>query len=124
MSNSKRIAGILGPGMAVAVAAEFPLLQPGLYTHQIPPVIYLSGLLMFIAGLAIVRSHNLWTRDWRILVTASGWALLALGLVRTFGATAYQQAIGSPDSAAFMVTEAVLFVLGLYLTFKAYTAPH
>jgi len=34
-----------------------------LYDAQIPPVVYLSGVLMFVAGLAIVRVHNRWARD-------------------------------------------------------------
>jgi hypothetical protein len=50
------------------VASEFPIIQPHLYDEQIPPVVYLSGVLMFIAGLAIVRSHNLWQRDWTLLI--------------------------------------------------------
>jgi hypothetical protein len=44
--------------MVVMLVAEFPLVQPHLYDAQIPPVVYLSGVLMFIAGLAIVRAHN------------------------------------------------------------------
>jgi len=32
-------------------ASEFPLVQPHLYDAQIPPVVYLSGTLMFVAGL-------------------------------------------------------------------------
>jgi len=30
---------------------------------------YLSGTLMFVAGLAIIRVHNVWTRNWTVLVT-------------------------------------------------------
>ena len=60
MSNSRQIAGLLGPTLMVMIAAEFPLVQPHLYDHQIPPVVYLSGILMFVAGLAVVRAHNVW----------------------------------------------------------------
>lgn len=60
MVDSKRIAGLLGPTIVVMVAAEFPLAQPHLYDAQIPPVVYLSGVLMFVAGLATVQAHNLW----------------------------------------------------------------
>jgi hypothetical protein len=63
MTNSKHIGGLLGPTLMVMVASEFPLIQPHLYDKQIPPVVYLSGVLLFVAGLAIVRWHNLWQRD-------------------------------------------------------------
>jgi hypothetical protein len=68
MTNSKRIGELLGPTLMVMVASEFPIIQPHLYDEQIPPVVYLSGVLMFIAGLDIVRSHNLWQRDWTLLI--------------------------------------------------------
>jgi hypothetical protein len=57
-TQSRRIAGLLGPTMIVMIVSEFPLVQPRLYDAQTPPVVYLSGVLMFVAGLAIVRAHN------------------------------------------------------------------
>jgi len=121
MEKSKRIGALLGPTIMAMVAAEFPLVQPHLYDSQIPPVVYLSGLHMFVAGLAIVRAHNLWIRDWNVLVTLSGWFFLVLGLFRMFAAAAYQQRAGSADSNFWMVLEAILFLVGLIITFKAYS---
>lgn len=62
-AESRRIAGLIGPTMIVMIVSEFPLVQPHLYDAQIPPVVYLSGVLMFVAGLAIVRAHNPWRGD-------------------------------------------------------------
>jgi 1,4-dihydroxy-2-naphthoate octaprenyltransferase len=121
MANSKRIAGLLGPTVVMMVASEFPLVQPHLYDAQIPPVVYLSGVLMFVAGLAIVQAHNVWQRDWTVLVTLSGWFFLLLGLVRMFAAGLYQRSSASASSMFFMMLEAILFVVGLILTFKAYS---
>lgn len=72
MTDSKRIAGLVGPTIVAMTASEFPLVQPHLYDAQIPPVVYLSGVLMFVGGLAIVRAHNQWKRDWTVLITLSG----------------------------------------------------
>jgi len=121
MANSKRIAGLLGPAIVVMVASEFPLVQPHLYDAQIPPVVYLSGVLLFVAGLAIVRAHNVWRRDWTVLVTLSGWFFLLLGLFRMFAARLYQRGSASASSIFFMILEVILFVLGLIMTFKAYS---
>lgn len=103
------------------VASEFPLVQPHLYDAQIPPVVYLSGVLMFVAGLAIVRAHNRWTADWTVLVTLSGWFFLALGLFRMFAAGLYRRESAQAGPSVFMVLEGILFLLGLIMTVKAYS---
>lgn len=120
MDDSRRLAALVGPTIVAMVASEFPLVQPHLYDTQIPPVVYLSGVLMFVGGLAIVRAHNRWARDWTVLVTMSGWFFLALGLFRMFAAGAYQRGSATTSATTFMVLEAVLFVLGLVLTFQGY----
>jgi uncharacterized membrane protein HdeD (DUF308 family) len=101
--------------------SEFPLVQPNLYDAQIPPVIYLSGVLLFVAGLAVVRAHNVWARNWTVLVTLSGWLFLALGLVRMFAASQYREATQGTSSMAFMVLEGCCLVVALIITFKAYS---
>ncbi|MDH4227571.1 MAG: hypothetical protein OEV59_07470 [Deltaproteobacteria bacterium] len=120
MPNSKQIAGLVGPTIVLMVAAEFPLVQPHLYDAQIPPVVYLSGVLMFVAGLAIVRAHNRWGRDWTALVTLTGWFFLVLGVFRMFAATSYSQGAANISSITFMALEGVLLLLGLFMTYKAY----
>jgi hypothetical protein len=121
MPNSKRIAALVGPTIVAMLASEFPLVQPHLYDAQIPPVVYLSGVLMFVGGLAIVRVHNHWARDWTVLVTLSGWFFLVLGVFRMFAAGLYQRGSASTGTGVFMVVEGVLLILGLIMTFKAYS---
>ena len=120
MHDSKQIAGLVGPVLVAMMVSEFPLVQPHLYDAQIPPVVYLSGVLMFTAGLAIVRAHNRWVRNWTVLVTLAGWLALSLGLFRMFAASLYRQSAANTSTTVFMVLEAILLVLGLIMTFKAY----
>ena len=120
LPDSKRIAGLVGPTIIAMIVSEYPVVQPHLYDAQIPPVVYLSGVLMFVAGLAIVRVHNHWTRDWTVLVTLSGWFGLVLGLFRTFAADLYQRRAADTDVMVFMVAEGVLLACGLVMTFKGY----
>ena len=120
LKYSKRIAALVGPTIVAMVASEFPLVQPHLYDAQIPPVVYLSGVLMFVGGLAIVRVYNHWSRDWTVLVTLSGWFFLVLGLFRMFAAGAYERGSAQTSATVFMVLEGALFVLGLIMTFQAY----
>jgi hypothetical protein len=120
MTNSKRIAGLVGPTIVAMIISEFPLVQPHLYDDQIPPVVYLSGVLFFVAGLAIIRAHNRWVYSWTVLVTLSGWFFLLLGLFRMFAASHYKYA-ASESAALFMVVETIMLVCGLIMTFKAYS---
>ena len=121
MTSSKALAGLVGPTIVAMIVSEFPLVQPHLYDAQIPPVVYLSGVLLFVAGLAIVRAHNVWRRDWTVLVTLSGWFFLLVGLFRMFAAGLYQRSSANASSIFFMILEGILFVLGLIMTFKAYS---
>ena len=121
MSNAKQVGGLVGPAIVAILVSEFPLFQPNLYDAQIPPVIYLSGVLMFVAGLAVVRAHNVWARNWTVLITLSGWFFLALGLVRMFAATPYRQTTQGAGSMTFMVLEGFFLVVALIITFKSYS---
>jgi hypothetical protein len=121
MTASKRIAGLVGPTMVAMLVSESPVVQPHLYDAQTPPVVYLSGVLLFVGGLAIVRAHNRWARDWTVLVTLSGWFALALGLFRMFAAGLYQRGAANTNASVFTVVEGVLLAVGLVLTFKAYS---
>lgn len=102
MTKSKQIGGILGPTIVAMIVSEFPLVQPHLYDAQIPPVVYLSGVLMFVGGLAVVRAHNHWTRDWTVLVTLSGWFFLVLGLIRMFAASTYLQGSANTSTRRYL----------------------
>ena len=102
------------------VVSESPFVQPHLYDAQTPPVVYLSGTLLFIAGLAILRAHHHWARDWTLLITLSGWFALALGVLRMFAAEGYQRQAAQTGSSVFIAVEAVLLVCGLILTFHGY----
>src|SRR5260370_2755919 len=77
MTTSKTIAGLIGP-MLVAIAAgmllnigSFPKLAE--QVSRDPALIFVSGILLFVAGLAIVRAHNRWTKQLPVLVTILGW---------------------------------------------------
>ncbi len=118
MTDSKRIAGLLGPTIVALIMSENEFVNPHLYDRQIPPVVYLSGALIFVAGLSIVRVHNRWTGGWPVLVTVAGWFAILLGLFRMFAPGLYQQ--GAQNTAVLLALEIALLAVGIFLTFKAY----
>lgn len=118
MDKSKSIAGIVGPTLIVMVLSEMKLWNPTLYDTQIVPVIYLNGVLFFIAGLAIVRSHNIWTCGWQALVTIIGYIGILLGVFRMFFPHVQKSEFNNNNSV--QVLEVTLILLGIFLTLKAY----
>ena len=94
--------------------------NPTLYATQIVPLVYLSGVLLFVAGLAIVRQHNSWSWKWPVVLTVIGWLGGLLGLVRMFFPQRYQAQFRN-DIYALLV-ELLLIGAGLFLTYKAYLA--
>jgi hypothetical protein len=127
MTSSRTIAGLIGPTL-VAIAlgmllnlSSFPLLAEQV-SHE-PALIFLSGILLFVAGLAIVRVYNVWASGWPVLVTVLGWLALLGGLIRILFPTGLARiASGLAQSTGFIAVMAVvLLVVGGFLSFKAYS---
>jgi uncharacterized protein YjeT (DUF2065 family) len=38
-------------------------------------------LVVLVLGILVVRGHNLWVADWRVLVTVTGWAALLKSVI-------------------------------------------
>lgn len=114
MANSRRIARIVGPTLIALGVTE--AINIDIFVGNPPPVVYLNGTLLLVAGLAIVQAHSHWRRDWSALVTLTGWVLLLGGLYRMFAPQA-PQLDGSPATYAVL---AALVAIGGLLTYKAY----
>jgi hypothetical protein len=126
MATSVFLAKLIGPLFA---AIGFGLLanqtvyrlmaEEFLHSHAL---IYLSGLIALVAGLAIVNVHNFWTRDWRVVITLLGWLSVIGGILRIV----LPQFVASIGSAMFaqpgvpIVAGTVMLALGGFLAFKGY----
>ncbi len=113
MTNSKYLAGLVGPVIIVLVLSE--TINFHIWTTNIPPNTYLNGILLFVAGFSIIHVHNIW-RNWPILITLTGWFYLLLGLYRVF----FPEAQQAPAGEFTYVILTILFLVGIFLTFKAY----
>lgn len=127
MTSSKTIAGLMGPTLVAGAAAVLLNLAawPGLAEQAFrdPPLIFASGFPLFVAGLAIVRAHNRWSRGWPVLVTIFGWLAIVGGLSRIlFPIRLADIAVPLVHSTAVLATVAVvLLVAGAFLSFKSYS---
>jgi hypothetical protein len=117
MTNSRSIAGLLGPTLIAITFSES--INLGIWTNTSASVVYLDGTLLFVAGLSIVRVHNHWKVGWPVMVTLMGWFLMLVGLSRMIAPGFAQQRTEQNLTAVYPLL-IVLLAVGIVLTFKAY----
>ncbi len=84
MAASQLIAQILGPLYLTATLGW--LMNRDFYRNMITgfasnhAVLYMGGVMAFLFGAVVLRFNNIWTADWRVLITLLGWAGLIKGL--------------------------------------------
>jgi hypothetical protein len=108
------LAPILGPVMVVTSTTEWVNLH--IWAGQLPVVTYLNGMLLFTAGLVVLRLHRRWSRSWPAAVTLAGWLILVAGLLRM----AFPEAPQPRDG--LLATAVIAFVrgYGIMLTWHGY----
>ncbi|HUS97232.1 MAG TPA: hypothetical protein VMX97_10865 [Hyphomicrobiaceae bacterium] len=85
-------------------------------------IIFLSGFLALIGGLAVVNTHSVWTADWRGFITVLGWLALIGGVMRIVMPD-LTRSIGNRMIAIswlFPAEGALLVVLGGWLSYAGY----
>jgi hypothetical protein len=126
MPTSIFLAKLIGPvALAIGIglianAAAYRKLADELLRSR--ALIYLSGLLALSAGLAIVLSHNVWTADWRVLITVIGWLAVLGGVVRVVlpqGTEAIgRRVLQHPQS--LLIAAVIWLAIGAILSFFGY----
>ncbi len=86
METSIFLARLIGPaflimGLALLINRKhfFGIIEDVLANRAL---LYFAGLLALVPGLAIVLVHNVWTLDWRLIVTLFGWIAVIAGALR------------------------------------------
>jgi len=44
-------------------------------------VLFMGGYMGILLGFMLVTAHNVWVKDWPVLITIIGWALLIKGII-------------------------------------------
>jgi hypothetical protein len=127
MPTSIFLARLLGVPLLVIGAAM--LLNQAYYRALIGEVIaskagfYVASALGVIVGLAIVLAHNVWTADWRVLITLFGWFHFLRGVVSVLfpaQAMAFAARHIAGSQRVPLVPGSVAIVLGLIFCFYGY----
>ncbi|MCB9765934.1 MAG: hypothetical protein H6739_39535 [Alphaproteobacteria bacterium] len=111
---ARRVAAVAGPTLLAVTSSE--TLNLGIWAQGQPTLTYLNGMLLFVAGLIVLRTWHRWTRTWAVAVTITGWLALLAGLARMFFPAAPQ----GGENAATYAFIGLLFSLGLWLTVHGY----
>jgi len=126
MQNSIFIARLAGPVLAWVGLAI--LLRPQAFRGMVqsfmasPATLYLTGFLALVGSVALVLVHNLWSPDWRVIITVLGW----VGVVKGAVIIVRPQSILSLGGVflarrgAVLVTAAANFIIGLILSYFGY----
>ncbi len=115
METSRNIAAIMGPTIMAATSLE--TLNFHIWADIHPTTVFNNGIVWLMGGLAVVWFHNLWTKDWRVLVTLLGWMSLLAGLARM----AFPDGPQAERGIATFLVIGLLFVAAMIITLKAYT---
>ena len=126
METSILIAKLMGPIVLVAAIAMIKdtediqaMAREFLESRSL---IYVSGILAMLGGLAIVNTHNTWVVGWPVLITIFGWAMIIGGTIRIALPIAVRS-IGEAMLAGptmIRLAGAGWLLIGIVLTYNAY----
>lgn len=86
-----------------------------------PTLLFLSSFVAIFLGVLVVVSHQVWTADWRVVITILGWAMLLKGVLRLFFPQLVLRLIEKKRrSRRFWIAEVVFAALCLYLLYQGF----
>ena len=126
MQTSVFLAKLMGPlflavgiGVLANTAVYRKLAEEFLRSYAL---VYVSGLLLMTAGLALILTHNVWVADWRVIITLLGW-LAAIGGALRIVVPERVESMGQwflRHPTSMTVAAAIWLALGALLTFFGY----
>lgn len=124
--DAKSIAALAGPTLAALGASillnRAEMVPLAMQLSNDFGLIFLSGALLLVAGIAVVRVHNAWTGDWRSIVTVIGWLAVLGGLVRIlfFRQLAEIAPMVVQWTVVAPIAGVLLLTIGAFLSLKAF----
>lgn len=128
METSQLLARIIGPYMLIASIGLF--VSRNLYVKIIDDLrgqtmlMLTMGAFVLIMGLVLLQFHNVWTLDWRVLVTVIGWIMVIKGVLAMIAPDILMKVannyVGNPALLNIQAVLAGLF--GAYMSYQGYFA--
>ena len=82
-------------------------------------LLYFGGMFALVIGVVMILTHNVWVRDWRVMITLIGWAGFIKGIwITVFPHTVAKfMEIYQKNERLLTVHAWMAFVLGVVLTY-------
>jgi hypothetical protein len=92
-----------------------------IYRH--PEAVFLTGFLETVLGIVFILSHNVWTMDFRGIITVVGWILLVRGVGRILFPSRVTGMLKKFKKMQSVVAPLLIFVflIGAYLAYMGFT---
>ncbi len=85
--------------------------------------LFFGGVANFVIGIAMVLAHNVWVKDWQVIVTILGWIALLKALAMLFLPETTKNFARNMQSKNWLSTALVITVfIGLIITYFGFTA--
>lgn len=129
MDRSTYLAKLFGPvlvilGLSLLVRGQsfVGVFQDILYS---PTLIFVLCVLGLLGGIAVILAHNVWAKDWRLIITILGWASVIESAVWLIVPHTMLQRIIMPllTPSFLFVYGIVVLLLGGVLSYFGYLAP-
>ena len=126
MDNSILLARFIGPyiiviGIGLLLNLKYyQSIMEGFFKN--PALVYITGLITFVAGLAVILFHNIWAMDWRLIITLFGWSALikGAGLVVFPGVYAKMTGRFLKNIKLVAIPWAIMLAISIFLSAKGY----
>ena len=84
-------------------------------------IVVLSGFIALVLGLLMVVSHNVWSADWRVIITILGWLTLAKGVFRIMAPHKVPEVASMAAQPWWVVVLVIFLGVGAYLTYVGFS---
>lgn len=127
MDTSYLLARILG--IAIIVIYSGVLINKDKYLtfwktlSEQPVTFFITGFLALVLGLILTQIHNVWTFDWRVLITLLGWLMLISGVLRIVFPQVvlnFANKLMGKGEKTVTVAASIMLLLGVFLTYVGY----
>jgi len=117
-----KVIGLFGAISTLAIIFRYKIhLEMEENAAKSPSMIHLSGFLFLMLGILLTVSHQVWTMDWRVVVTIFGWLILVKGVMRILFPDTVKNLIEKKKSdKRFLLAEVVIFITSIYLIYQGF----
>ena len=85
-------------------------------------VAYLAGVLVVVLGLLLVLSHNVWTTDWRVIITLVAWLTLLKGIALMLWPDQVAKLGSSMSGSGLVIPTTIAVGVGAYLVYVGFAS--